>query len=112
MVTLLSQGAWRTYRAPPSQHWSLFPMVLLQHTRTIEIKEWVSSYETHPNKFYQEKEPTPYSTSKSWEQIKDMIVNSTVNNKQLNTLSLALCMKIKTLSLRDRKLISVSFWAH
>ena len=26
-------------------HWSLFPMVLLQNTCTIEIKEWVPSYE-------------------------------------------------------------------
>ena len=42
----------------------------------------------------------------------DMIVNSTVNNKQLNTLSWALCMKIKTLSLRGRQLISVSLWAY
>ena len=32
--------------------------------------------------------------------------NSTMNNKQLNTLSWALCMKIKTLSLRGRQLIS------
>ena len=30
----------------------------------------------------------------------DMIVNSTVNNKQLNTLFWVLCMKMKTLSLR------------
>ena len=37
-----------------------------------------------------------------------MIVNSTVNNKQLKTLSWVLCMEIKALSLRVRKLITVS----
>ena len=45
------------------------------------------------------------------ELIIDMIVYITVNNKQLNTLSWVLCTKIKTLSLRDRQLISVSFGA-
>ena len=46
------------------------------------------------------------------ELIIDIIHNSTVNNKQLNPLSWALCMKIKTLSLRVRQLISLSFWAY
>ena len=43
------------------------------------------------------------------ELITDTIVNSTVDDKQLKTLSLVLCMDIKTLSLRVRQLISVSF---
>ena len=46
------------------------------------------------------------------ELIKDVIVNSTVNNKQLNTLSWALCMKVKTLSLNVRQLVLVSFWTY
>ena len=40
------------------------------------------------------------------ELIIDMKVNSPVNNNHLNTSSWALCMKIKTLSLRGRQLIS------
>ena len=67
---------------------------------------------THTQKsmiFYQEKEPTPLCNFKILELIIDMIVYCTVNNKQLNTLSWVLCIKIKTLSLRGLQLISVSF---
>ena len=46
------------------------------------------------------------------ELIRDMIVNSTVNNEQPNTLSWALCMITKTLSLRVCQLTSVSFGAY
>ena len=41
------------------------------------------------------------------ELIIDMIVNSTVNNRQLNTLSLVIYMEIETFSLTVRRLISV-----
>ena len=41
-----------------------------------------------------------------------MIVNSTVNNEQVKILSWVLYMEIKTFSLRDRRLISVSFEAY
>ena len=58
------------------------------------------------------KRTNPIYNFKIVELIIDMIVNSTVNNKQLKTLSWALCMKIKTLSVRGRQLISVSFWAY
>ena len=54
----------------------------------------------------------PIFNFKVVELIIDMIVNSTVNNKQLNALSWALCMNIETLSLRGRQLISVSLWAY
>ena len=36
-------------------HWSLFPMVLLQHTCTIDIKEWVPSYELTRTNFIKKK---------------------------------------------------------
>ena len=36
-------------------HWSLFPMVLLQHTCTIDIKEWVPSYELTLTNFIKKK---------------------------------------------------------
>ena len=58
------------------------------------------------------KRTNPICNFKIVELIIDMIGNSTVNNKQLNTLFWALCMKIKTLSVRDPQLISVSFWAY
>ena len=57
------------------------------------------------------KRTNPICNSKIVELIIDMIVYTTVDNKQLNTFSWALCMNIKTLSLRDRQLISVSFGA-
>ena len=57
------------------------------------------------------KRTNPIYNFKIVEQIIDVIVYITVNNKQLNTLSWELCMNIKTLSLRDRQLISVSFGA-
>ena len=57
------------------------------------------------------KRTNPICNFKIMELIIDMTANSTVNNKQLNTLSWALFMKIKTLSLRGRQLILVSFWA-
>ena len=103
-------------------------MVLLQNTCTIEIKEWVPSLNSceqiyqetppPPPKQKQKKKkkpqtnPSPICNFKIVELIIDMIVNSTVNNKQINTLSWAICMKIKTLSLRGCQLISVSFWAY
>ena len=49
----------------------------------------------------------PICNFKIVELILDMIVYITVNNRQLKTLCWALCMKIKSLSLRDRQLISV-----
>ena len=55
------------------------------------------------------KRTNPICNFKIVELIIDIIVYSTVNNRQLNTLSWALCIKIKTLSLRGRQLISVSF---
>ena len=58
------------------------------------------------------KRTNPICNFKIVELIIDIIVNSIVDNKQLNTFSLALCMKMKTLSLRGRQLISVSFWAY
>ena len=57
------------------------------------------------------KRTNPICNFKVVELIIDMIVYITMNKKQLNTLSWALCMKIKTFSLRDRQLISVSFGA-
>ena len=36
-------------------HWSLFPMVLLQHTGTMDIKEWVPSYELTWTNFIKKK---------------------------------------------------------
>ena len=57
------------------------------------------------------KRTNPICNFKIVELIINMIVYITVNNKQLNTLSWALCMEIKTLSLRARQLISVSFGA-
>ena len=86
-------------------------MVLLQHTCTIEIKEWVPSYELLRTNLIK-KRTNPVCNFKIVELSIDMIVNSTVNNKRLNTLSRALCMKIITLCLRGRQLISVSFWAY
>ena len=82
-------------------------MVLLQNTCTIEIKECVPSYELVRTR----KRTNLICNFTIVELIIDMVVYITVNNKQLNTLSWALCMKIKTLSLRDRQLISVSFGA-
>ena len=35
--------------------WSLFPMVLIQHASTIDIKEWVPSYELMRTNFIQKK---------------------------------------------------------
>ena len=58
------------------------------------------------------KRTDPICTFQIVELIIDMIVNSTVNNKQLNTLSWALCLKIETRSLRGFQLISVSFWVY
>ena len=58
------------------------------------------------------KRTNPIYSFKIVKLIIDMIVNSTVNNKKLNTLFWALCVKMKTLSLRGRQLISVSFWAY
>ena len=43
------------------------------------------------------KRTNPICNFKIVELIIDMIVNSTVNKKQLNTLSWALCMKVKPL---------------
>ena len=57
------------------------------------------------------KKTNPIFNFKILELIIDMIVCITVNNKYLNTLSWALYMNIKPLSLRDRQLISVSFGA-
>ena len=37
------------------RHWSLFPMVLLQHTCTTDIKEWVPSYELMQINFIKKK---------------------------------------------------------
>ena len=85
-------------------------MVLLQHTCTIEIKEWVPSYELLQTNFIKKKDQ-PHMQLLNRELIIDMIAYITVNNKQLNTLSWALCMKIKTLYVRDRQLISMSFRA-
>ena len=58
------------------------------------------------------KRTNPICNFKIVELIIDMIVNSTVNNKYLNTLSWALRMKIQILSLRGRQLISVSIGAY
>ena len=58
------------------------------------------------------KRTNPICNFKIVELIIDMIVNSTMSNKQLNILSWTLCMKIKSLSLRGRQLILVSFWAY
>ena len=85
-------------------------MVLLRHTFTMEIKEWVPSYELVRTNFIKKKDQ-PHMHFKIVELIIDRIVYITVNNKQLNTLSWALCMNIKTLSLKDRQLISLSFGA-
>ena len=67
-------------------------MVLLQHTCTIEIKEWVPSYELV--QILSKKGTNAVCNFKIVELIIDMIVYYTVNNKQLNALSWALCMKI------------------
>ena len=74
-------------------------MVLLQHTWTIEIKEWVPSYELMRTNFIKKKNQS-LCNFKIVELTVDMIVNSIVSNKQPCTLSWALCMKINTLSLR------------
>ena len=100
-------------------------MVLLQHTCTIEVKEWVPSYEvmrtnfikkktnkTKQNKTTTTKKTNPICNFKIVELFIDMIVNSTVNTEQLNTLSWAPCMKLKTPSLRVHRLILVSFGAY
>ena len=57
------------------------------------------------------KKTNPIGNFKIVELIIYMIVYITVNNEQLNIVSWALCMHIKTLSLRDHQLISVSFGA-
>ena len=68
-------------------------MVLLQHTCTIKIKEWVPSFELMRTNLSR-KRTNSICNFKIVELIIDMIVNITVNNEQLNTLSWALCMKI------------------
>ena len=64
-------------------------MVLLQHTCTIDIKEWAPSYELMRTNFIKEKNQ-PICNFKIEKLIIDMTVNSTMNNRQLNTLSWAL----------------------
>ena len=61
-------------------HWFLFPMVLLQHVCTTEIKEWVPSYELTRTNFIKKKNH-PICNFKIMELIIDMTVDSTVNNK-------------------------------
>ena len=109
-------------------------MVLLPQTGTIEVKEWVPSNNLMPTNFIQKKplkkqnkkqtnknkqtnkkknpKKKPICNFKILELIIDMIDNSTVNNKQLNTMSWALCTKMKPLSLKVRQFISVSFWTY
>ena len=79
----------------------------------MEIKEWVPSYELVWTNVIKKKDQPHMQLQNHGTDlvIIDMIVYITVNNKQLNTLSWALCMNIKTLSLWDRQLISVSFGA-
>ena len=61
-------------------------MVVLRHTCTIEIKQWVPLMNSC-EQIISRKITNPICNFKIMELIIDMIANNTVNNKQLKTLS-------------------------
>ena len=68
---------------------------MMRYTRTIEIKNGYPLMNLC-KQIMSRKITNPIYNFKIIELIIDMIVNSTVKNKQLKTLSRVLCMKMKT----------------